>query len=51
MGGDELRHQDQAGAPVDIGALDVSTPNSPAGNNSLAMGGGNYTPVSVELVI
>ena len=50
MGGDELRDQDQAGAPVDIGGLDVSMHNSPAGSSSQAMGGVNYTPGLVELV-
>ena len=50
MGGDELRDQEQAGAPVDMGGFDVSMHNGPAGNNSLTMGGGSYTPVLVELV-
>jgi len=50
MGGDELQGEEHAGAPVDMGGLDVSMHNGPAGNNSLAMGEVSYTLVLVELV-
>jgi len=50
MGGDELRDQEQAGAPVNVGSLNVSMHNAPGENNSSGMSGGSYTPVLVELV-
>jgi len=50
MGGDELQDQQQTGAPVEVGSLNVSTHNGPGDNNSSAMGQCSYTPVLVELV-